>query len=123
MFLTRKYIKMFVEASFFDLGKSKSLRNIIILILCAEWPLTVSQIYKRLLRSYGVSCTYQAVFKQVKELVSEGLLIMDEKGYRINERWLLTLNKFILGVLERYKENPQGVLGQKLLEEKVPSRY
>ncbi|MCD6247822.1 MAG: hypothetical protein J7J87_05340 [Candidatus Diapherotrites archaeon] len=114
---------MLDTASFFDLGKNKSLRNTIILILCAEWPLTVSQIYKRLLRSYGVSCTYQAVFKQVKELASDGLLIMDENGYRINERWLLTLNKFILGVLERYKENPQGVLGQKLLEEKVPGRY
>lgn len=114
---------MFDMVGFFDLGKNKSLRSLIILILCTEWPLTVSQIYKRLLRSYGVHCTYQAVFKQVKELASEGLLITNGNGYCINERWLLTLNKFILGVLERYKENPQGVLGQKLLEEKVASRY
>lgn len=118
MLFPYKIILMLEEASFLDLGKNRNMRNMIVLILAVEWPLTIAQIYKRLVRSYGISCSYQAVFRQVKEMLAEGLLTADNTGYRLNEDWLQSLNKFITDIIERYKTNPQGVLGRNVLKEK-----
>lgn len=104
---------MLVDIMLSDFTRNQSLRNTIIIILCMEWPLSVSQIYKRVIRGYGLACSYQAVFKQVKELESTKVLLKKGRYYRLNENWLSSVNRFIEGVLERYNGNPSGVIGIK----------
>jgi len=104
---------MLEETMIADFSRNYSLRNVIILILCMEWPLSVAQIYKRVIRAYGIACSYQAVFKQVKELESTSVLTKEGRLYKLNEGWLHSINGFISDVLARYKENPCGVIGIK----------
>ncbi|MCX8190300.1 MAG: hypothetical protein N3F05_03690 [Candidatus Diapherotrites archaeon] len=87
-----------------------SLKNAIVLILCMEWPLSVAQIYKRIIRGYGIDCSYQAVFKQVRELESTNVLVKEGRAYRINEEWLKSVNSFVTLVISKYKANPNGCL-------------
>ena len=97
----------------FDRTKPLGLKNAVIFILCREWPLSIAQIYKRITRHYGINCSYQAVFKQVKELESSGILVRNGRTYKLNERWLSMVQLFIGEVLEKYKSFPDGMIGMK----------
>lgn len=99
---------MLAELMVTDFKNGMSLKNAIVLILCMEWPLSVAQIYKRIIRGYGIDCSYQAVFKQVKELENANVLLKEGRFYKLNQAWLVSLNSFITCVIARYKENPSG---------------
>ena len=61
-------------------GKGKSVKDCIISILSAEWPLSAKKIYNRI-KSGGAEVSYQAVHKALKELSGKGILEKEDKGY------------------------------------------
>lgn len=88
------------------LGIPKSAKNTkeaVILILSNEWPLSAKKIYNKV-RKMGLSVTYQAVFKTIKQLLDEGTLQKDDKEYKLNVDWLKRMDKEserILGFYEK----------------------
>ena len=88
-----------------------STKELIVRILCDEWPLSVRQIHDRMQRSHGIECSYQAAFKQVKGLLGKGIICSHGRCYKMNEKWLERVNSFIEGLLDHYEKNPSGVIG------------
>ncbi len=68
------------------LSKPKSTKVKIVSILSEEWPLTAKEIYSRIGKQGSI--TYQAVFKEVKHLLEEGILEEKEKKYSISKNWV-----------------------------------
>jgi len=93
------------------LSSSNSVRDLIVRVLCDEWPLTARQVHERIKRSYALGCSYQAVFKQVKELVEKGILDFDGKLYQVNIEWVEKVCHFAVNLKEHYAKNPEGNLG------------
>lgn len=71
-----------------NMDKQKPIKNIILDILEKEWPLTAKQIYYTIKKISSRRLTYQAVFKAVKELTKNGVLVCDKKSYKLNIKWL-----------------------------------
>jgi len=92
-------------------GAENSTKELIISILCYEWPLTVKQIHNRIVRMHGFQCSYQAIFKQVKELSQKKVLDGSGKHYKINEKWIGSVHGFTEDLMEHYSKNPQGIIG------------
>ena len=88
-----------------------SSRELIVRVLCDEWPLTIRQIHERIERAYGFECTYQAVFNQVKEMSESSIVCSNGKHYKLNEKWLEGVNEFVEVLLEHYQRNPRGIIG------------
>ena len=95
----------------FPAGRNVSVKEVVIRILSEEWPLSVKQIYERAKRMHAVECTYQAVFKHVKELSDKGILEREGHYYTINVEWLRRLYFFAQSHIEFYKDNPNGIIG------------
>lgn len=79
-----------------------SMRDLIVLILSEEWPLTAKGIYTKLIRTYAVSCSYQAVHKTIKHLVKDGVLIQKPEGYLVSVSWLESISAFSSRVKRNY---------------------
>jgi len=58
-----------------------------------------------------LNCSYQAVFKQVKELVGKGILDVDGMQYKVNIEWVNKVCNFAVDLKEQYKNNPEGKIG------------
>ena len=95
---------------FFNTSNISS-KELIVKILCEEWPLSVRQIHERMKRTHAVDCTYQATFKQVKELAEKGVILNEDRQYHMNLEWLEKIGFFIQNLLEYYEKNPSGVIG------------
>ncbi len=100
-----------MDTSLFPSSSNCSIKEIVVMILSEEWPLSVRQIYERLRRMHAVECSYQAVFKHVKELSRRGILDCRERRYMISLGWLERLYLFVQNYLECYEQNPGGVIG------------
>ena len=100
-----------MDTSLFPGGSNCSIKEIVVMILSEEWPLSVGQIHERLRRMHAVECSYQAVFKHVKELSRRGILDCRERRYRISLEWLERLYLFVQNYFECYEQNPAGVIG------------
>ncbi len=84
-------------------GRKRPVRDVIIEILSTEWPLSCRKIHWRLKRKYGISVTYQAVHKTVKQMVEEKVLAEEGKKYKINIDWAKKIEEFGRMVSKKYK--------------------
>ena len=75
----------------FDSGSTKEK---IIALLSEKWPLTARKIYRNLFGKNGLSITYQAVHKSLKELTENLVLEKKKDGYLINKEWVRKLGEF-----------------------------
>lgn len=85
-------------------GGSSSSKDLVVQILSREWPLTAKQIYNKLVRESGKSVSYQAVHKIVLQLVSDGVLLKEGKGYCLSELWIKDLKKSASLLEEKYSK-------------------
>jgi hypothetical protein len=104
-----------MEASLF-LGEGgrkgdSSIKGLVVRILCDEWPLSVREMHERIKRTHGIGCSYQAVFKQVKELLENNVVLSEGRYYKINREWLARMNARIESLLEFQEMHPEGILG------------
>lgn len=60
----------------------------IVEVLSASWPLTAKKVYNILKKDYRLSLTYQATYKAIGELLSDGVIEKSSEGYQININWL-----------------------------------
>jgi hypothetical protein len=67
--------------------KKGSTKDEIIGILTYNWPLSIRKIYF-CLKKQGLKVGYQAVYKAVKEMLDEGILIRENDGYLLNMGWI-----------------------------------
>lgn len=74
--------------------KEESMRNKIIEILSESWPLTAKQTYNKLQRNYAVTVSYQAVHKQLKQMIEEKMILKDGKNISLNSAWIENKKNF-----------------------------
>lgn len=84
----------------FNLGKS--VKDKVILVLGEEWPLSSREIVARLKR-HGVSCTHQAVYKSLKELMESGTVVKEESAYKLSKDWINSLRSYATYVDQSYR--------------------
>jgi hypothetical protein len=65
-----------------------SAKDRIVNILSYDWPLNVKRIYFFLKKRYGCKTTYQAVYKAVKEMLTNQILEKTKEGYKLNLGWV-----------------------------------
>ena len=83
-----------------------STKSTIIGILSEQWPISTREIYSKFQKQTNKSLTYQAVFKAIQELVSEGIIQKDSKKYLLNKTWVIQLKEFSTTIFKEYeKEN------------------
>ena len=70
------------------LSGTSSVKGAIVGMLAKEWPMTAKQIHSRLVRENAFDVTYQGVFKAVKGLETQGVLVAADRKYSVNPRWL-----------------------------------
>ena len=79
-------------------------RDLIISILFQECPLTTKEIYHKVKRHNGNSITYQAIHKQLKKLLQQGIITKNnEKHYIITEQWLEWLTSQAMKLKQKYQ--------------------
>src|SRR3989338_8694211 len=59
--------------------------------LAMQWPLSAKQVFSVVKRNHRGSITYQAVFKALKGLQQQGVVVCEAKSYSINSAWLAEL--------------------------------
>src|SRR3989338_4122664 len=67
--------------------KEGSIKEIVIDSLGSVWPQTAKSLYN-LVKSKGVSVTYQAVYNTIKDLEADKILSKTEKGYQLSIEWI-----------------------------------
>lgn len=74
----------------------------IIQVLFEDFPLSTKEIHRRLQRNFGVTSTYQAVHKQLGELLNQGVVEKDGKNYKLSEEWIAEGKDIFSRVSEYY---------------------
>ncbi len=85
--------------------KGNSLTDIIITILYQHHPLTSKKIYHMVTGMYGISVSYQAVFKKLKEMCSAGIVKKQGMDYSLSIEWIQKLKCFAEDAENAYGEN------------------
>ena len=97
----------------------KSTKDLIIDILSYSWPLTTRKIYN-LIKRKGLSVTYQAVHKSIKELLDQGIVIKQNKEYQLNIEWIKKRHEFIEKLKYAYIDRKYNLLKSIEKNELVP---
>jgi hypothetical protein len=100
-------------------GENKRIKDIIIDVLIFEWPLSLSQMHKRVSKNYGKSGTCQATYKAICELVGEKVLVKQDKLYSINLDWVEKLKEFTSHIENNYKNDEKVPLIDGVLKAKT----
>ena len=87
------------------LGREKNVKDCVISILSAEWPLTGKKIYNRIRKQHELPVTYQAVHKTLKKLVEDEILIKTEKNYELSNEWINKLSDFGRNLKKTYEDH------------------
>lgn len=65
-----------------------SSRDAIVAILSQRFPLNAKQLSVLLRKQHGLSVSYQAVHKALKQLLGEGVLRKQKNNYQLSEAWI-----------------------------------
>ncbi len=87
-----------------SLGHDNSVKDLIILTLSQEWPLTVRKIHNAIEKSRA-SVTYHAVHKAVRQLVKQNVLKKERNGYLISIEWIEQMSGLVEGMKNNYLYN------------------
>lgn len=86
------------------LAKPKNVKEAVVKILSQEWPLSLKQIHYNSARSFGLTVSYQAVHKAIKELVSEEIVVSTGKKYALNKEWIAKMEKLSSTLRQAYSD-------------------
>lgn len=95
-------------------------RDAIIGILSADWPLSLKEIYSKLKSKYGVSVTYQAAHKHLHNLIEEKIVSDTENRYSLDLNWIKSSNEKFAHLEKAYT---QQKLTQQLPKKVVFNSY
>jgi len=94
-----------------QLGKIKSVKDIILNILFSEQSLTARKIYSSIKKNFGKNITYQAAYKALSELTKQGVLIKKEFDYSLNKEWIDNIGETIEKIKKTYSAGTPNLFG------------
>ncbi len=94
---------MLIQESY---GSINSIKDSIITLLSANWPLKVKQIHILLRKDFNFNVSYQAIHKSILELKNNNILIEAENGWQLSSDWINSSYNFFHKVKDAYKHNP-----------------
>jgi len=93
---------MFIESSIPLIRKeSRTVKDLIISILSYDFPLSIKKIYNKIKKVYNSPVTHQAVYKVIKQLIDQKIIIKNNKDYLLSKEWIGNLYAFV----EQLKNN------------------
>jgi hypothetical protein len=82
----------------------RNTKNLVIMVLAGEWPLTVQDICNTIHENYDPKVTYQGVRKAVIQLAEQGVISKLAKStFKINQKWAETAYDFYAELRENAK--------------------
>jgi len=83
----------------------KSTKDLIVLLLLKQHPLSVKQLWYKVNRLFGKNISYQGVYKTVSILLDGEVIKKGEIGYEINLEWVKKVRKFTQSLESSYDRN------------------
>lgn len=81
----------------------RNTKNLVIMVLAGEWPLSVQDICNTIHENYDPKVTYQGVRKAILLLEEQGVLQKEPAGYKVNPKWAETAYDFYAELRENAK--------------------
>ncbi len=104
-----------------EANKTKRVKDIIVQILLAEWPLSIKETYTRCINKYSCNCTYQSVYKSLNELFDEGVISKTGNKYLLNIEWAERIKNFSEYILTNYNGKSLIPFHEGVIETKIES--
>lgn len=80
-----------------------SVKDLVVLILSSEFPLSLKQIHHLVVRKYGADSSLQATFKAISYLVENGVVGKSGKNYSLSRKWISGLKSFVSDLESNYR--------------------
>ncbi|MBI1970257.1 hypothetical protein HYS47_00770 [Candidatus Woesearchaeota archaeon] len=101
---------MTLDVAIPTLGKHKqTTRSMVISALLYEHPLTLIRLTNVLHQQFGASVTFQGVRKAVQQLITQDVIVKQEKNYELNKEWIKKVREFAEQLYETYFTDRSGV--------------
>lgn len=96
--------------------KPESTKDMIIMILSEEFPLTLPKIKNILQKKYQKTISYQGIYKELNLMIEKKIIIKEDKSYLLNKEWILNLNKYSKELYAKYNNSLTEISYNKLLK-------
>ncbi|MDD4082006.1 MAG: hypothetical protein PHD05_01330 [Sphaerochaetaceae bacterium] len=83
-------------------NKGAGVKDLVVLILSSEFPLSTKQIHNLLLRKYSLRISFQATHKALTSLSSKGVIKKIGKEYSLDRNWISKLRFFVNDLEKSY---------------------
>lgn len=93
----------------------KTVKEKIIVLLASEFPLTVKDLKLKIKSNFNVSVSYQSVHKELNHLMTDEIIINDNKKYLLNVEWIKQVGLFSDLIVSNYTSQKKHSIN-KLLE-------
>jgi hypothetical protein len=70
------------------INEKSTVKDLVVVTLTQQWPLSAKEIYFQLKKEHNVSVTYQAVHKVLQMLIDKNILTIECKKYQLNKDWI-----------------------------------
>ncbi|MBN2066919.1 MAG: hypothetical protein JW744_00445 [Candidatus Diapherotrites archaeon] len=85
-------------------AKDKTIAETAVHVLSREWPLPLKSLHWKLRNEHGKEVSFQATHKALNKLVSQNILLKEERNYKLNIEWLEQLIRFGAQTKQAYLE-------------------
>lgn len=96
--------------------KPENTKDMIIMILSENFPLTLIKIKNHLEKKYHKSISYQGIYKELNLMIEKKIIIKEDRDYLLNKDWILGLNKYSNELYAKYNNSLTEISYQKLLK-------
>ncbi len=93
----------------------KTVKEKIIVLLASDFPLTVKELKLKIKANFNESVSYQSVHKELNHLISDEIIICENKKYLLNVEWIKQVGLFSDLILSNYTSQKKHSIN-KLLE-------
>ena len=93
----------------------KTVKEKVIVLLASEFPLTVKDLKLKIKSNFNESVSYQSVHKELNHLITDDIIICDNKKYLLNIEWIKQVGLFSDLILSNYTSQKKHSIN-KLLE-------
>ena len=96
--------------------KTKTTKEIIIHILGNRWPLSPKEIHNSLIKEQGISSSYQATHKSIRELEEKGILYKEERKYKLSQDWIQKSKNYFHRLAISYEKHQYAIESEKIIK-------
>jgi DNA-binding PadR family transcriptional regulator len=97
----------------------RRVKDAVVGVLSQDWPLSLKQIYFTISRNYPMAVSQQAVYKALKQLVENKVLVKKERKYALSIDWIRSLKELGIRLEEEYcLQEPESTIWLKEIQPK-----